>query len=403
MDRLTQIRIACLLGLCLAGHVAMANERDQAKRLYDRLVGTPPSVTMLNTLEALINGGQARDAALLAMEQDGFYNVTLKNMVTPWTNEAGDSFAPLNDYTATAIGAVRDNTDFRLILSADLLYVGDQTALSSDGYSIDPVSADSNAHYADLEAQAVPLKDYLVASTQSSIYPLPSEATAGVMTSRAAAHAFFVAGTNRAMLRFTLINHLCRDLEEVKDLTRPADRIRQDVTRSPGGDSRIYLNSCVGCHSGMDPLAQAFAYYDWSGAEGTDDGAIIYNGPGVIDPDSGSRVQGKYLINATNFPHGYITEDDGWDNYWRNGPNANLGWGAGSGSGEGAKTLGEELANSDAFASCQAQKVFKTVCLRAPHSPADVTQINSMTTSFANGGYVMRELFADAAVYCMGD
>ena len=401
--RLTAISQACLLGLCLMSGNALANERDQAKRIYDRLTGTPPSEAMLDTLESLVNGGQARDAALMAMDQDGFYDITLKNMVTPWTNEAADSFAPLNDYTATVIGMTRDDVDFRLILSADLLYVGDQAALNTDGYSVASVSASNNDHYEDMEQQAVPLKDYLVSTTQSSVYPLPSEATAGVMTSRAGAHAFFVGGTNRAMFRFTLINHMCRDLEQVKDLTRPADRVRQDVTRSPGGDSRIYLNSCVGCHSGMDPMAQAFAYYDWSGEEGTDDGAIIYNGPGFIDPDTGSRVQGKYLINATNFPHGFITEDDHWDNYWRSGPNANLGWGAGTGSGDGAKSLGQELANSDTFASCQAQKVFHTVCLREPHSNADVSQIDTMATSFSSGGYVLRDLFADAAVYCMGD
>lgn len=403
MDRHSLARIACFLGLCLSTGLVHANERDQAKRIYDRLVGSPPSTAMLDTLNDLLDAGNARDAALMAMDQDGFYDITLKNMVTPWTNEAGDSFAPLNDYTATVIGVVRDDADFRLILSADLLYVGDSTALNNAGYSIGAVSAANNDHYADLEQQAVPLKDFLVATTQSSVYPLPAEATAGIMTSRAAAHAFFVAGTNRAMLRFTMMNHMCRDLEQVKDLTRPADRVRQDVTRSPGGDSRIFLNSCVGCHSGMDPLAQAFAYYDWSGEEGTEEGSIIYNGSGVIDPDSGSRVQGKYLINATNFPHGYITEDDGWDNYWREGPNANLGWGAGSGTGNGAKTLGEELADSDAFASCQAQKVFKTVCLRAPTSNNDVTQINAMSASFSSNGYVMRDLFADAAVYCMGD
>ena len=33
------------------------------------------------------------------------------------------------------------------------------------------------------------------------------------------------------------MNYLCRDLEQLKDVSRPADRIRQDVTRSPGGDS----------------------------------------------------------------------------------------------------------------------------------------------------------------------
>ena len=86
------------------------------------------------------------------------------------------------------------------------------------------------------------------------------------MTTRAAAAAFFVAGTNRAMFRFTLLNHLCNDLEQVKDSSYSPDRIRQDVSRSPGGDSRLFLNSCIGCHNGMDPMAQAFAYYNFDEA-----------------------------------------------------------------------------------------------------------------------------------------
>jgi hypothetical protein len=92
---------------------------------------------------------------------------------------------------------------------------------------------------------------------------LPPDATAGVITTRAAARAFFSAGTNRAMFRFTLINHMCNDLEQVADVSLPPDRIRQDVSRSPGGDSRVFLNNCVGCHTGMDPMTQAFAYYNY--------------------------------------------------------------------------------------------------------------------------------------------
>ncbi len=84
------------------------------------------------------------------------------------------------------------------------------------------------------------------------------------MTTRGAASAFFVNGTNRAMFRFTMMNHLCNDLQTVMDITRPPDRIRQDVTRSPGGVSTLFLTNCIGCHSGMDPMAQAFAYYNFS-------------------------------------------------------------------------------------------------------------------------------------------
>lgn len=387
MIRSRLIKVFCTAGIAALASVALANDRDQAQRMYSRLAATPPTADMLDTLETLVSGGQLEQAARLATEQDGFYNVTLKNMITPWTNEAGDVFAPLNDYTATVIGIVRDDADFRQILHGDILYVSNASGLPAP-------SASNNDHYAQLEQQHLSLRDTLQATSQSAVYGLQSPATAGVMTTRAAAKAFFVAGTNRAMLRFTLMNHLCNDLEQLKDLTRPSDRIRQDVSRSPGGDSRIFLNSCIGCHNGMDPLAQAFAYYNWSGEEGTEAGELVYT-PGVVQP--------KYLINANNFPHGFVTEDDRWDNYWREGPNANLGWGAGSGSGNGAKSMGQELANSRAFASCQAQKVFRTVCLRTPHSPADVSQVENMTDNFTSNNYQLRELFVDAAVYCRGD
>ena len=119
-----------------------------------------------------------------------------------------------------------------------------------------------------LDDQGIDLKTSPVRTMQTAVTGLPPQATAGVMTTRAAAEAFFVAGTNRAMFRFTVLNHLCRDLEQIKDTTLPADRIRQDVSRSPGGDSRIFLNDCIGCHSGMDPLAQAFAYYNFDATSG---------------------------------------------------------------------------------------------------------------------------------------
>ena len=184
------------------------------------------------------------------------------------------------------------------------------------------------------------------------------------MTTRGAASAFFVNGTNRAMFRFTMMNHLCNDLPTVMDTTRPPDRIRQDVTRSPGGVSTLFLTNCIGCHSGMDPMAQAFAYYNFSypasevGATAWPIGQIVY---------TAGQTQPKYHINNTNFPQGFNTPDDSWNNRWRTGPNQILGWSASlSGAGSGAKSFGQELESSQAFASCQVTRVFKTVCFRAP-------------------------------------
>ena len=74
-----------------------------------------------------------------------------------------------------------------------------------------------------------------------------------------------------------------------------------------------------------------------------------------------------------------------------------------TGSGNGAKSLGTELESSATFASCQVTRVFKTVCLRAPNSQADATQINSMIASFQSHSYSLRQPFAEAAAYCMGN
>ena len=182
------------------------------------------------------------------------------------------------------------------------------------------------------------------------------------------------------------------------DTTRPPDRIRQDVSRSPGGDSSLFLNNCVGCHSGMDPMAQAFAYYGFSNTSTTTastTGQIVYT-PGQVQP--------KYFINATNFPQGYVTPDDHWDNRWRGGVNQLLGWDATqSGSGAGAKALGQELESSAAFASCQVTRVFKYVCFRAPSNAADRTQVAAMISSFQSNSYSLRHVFAEAAVYCEGN
>ena len=64
--------------------------------------------------------------------------------------------------------------------------------------------------------------------------------------------------------------------------------------------------------------------------------------------------------------------------------------------------LGQELAASDAFAQCQVQKVFKNVCLRDPVDAADRAQIAAMAGTFKTG-YDLRRVFADSAVYCMGN
>ena len=94
-----------------------------------------------------------------------------------------------------------------------------------------------------------------------------------------------------------MMNHLCNDLQLVMDITRPPDRIRQDVTRSPGGVSTLFLTNCIGCHSGMDPMAQAFALLQLQrhrpDHDATPTGQIVY---------TAGQVQPKYSHQQHEFP-----------------------------------------------------------------------------------------------------
>jgi len=385
---------------------ADAEQRRQAKRIHDRLTGTPPDATVLGQMESLlITDPSGKLAAEEALKNPAFYNVTLKNFVAPWTNEEQTVFTPLNDYSATVIGMIRDDIDFREVLYGDILYTGNNLPAYNNS---------NNQHYAALEALgpvAGNLADntILQPQTQSAITLLDSSATAGVLTTRAAARAFFYLGTNRAMFRFTLMNHLCTDLEPLKDNSRIPDRVHRDVSRSPGGDSRIFLNSCVGCHAGMDGMMGAFAHYELNFNEDGNGNVIEDSATMEYTPNS---VQGKFLINENNFKAGHVTVDDSWINYWRNGQNSLLGWSSsypglvldekGHAIGNGAKSLGRELANSTAFAQCQVKKAFQTVCLREPGNNADRSAFNTIVTDFRSG-YRMKQVFRDVAAYCKGN
>ena len=374
--------VALALLLCGAS-IALAGPREQAARIHDRLAGVPADEATINQM---VLAGIPAGAAQIAMDNPNFYAVTLKNFAAPWTNRDQSAFVPLNDYVTLVMGMVRDNVPFNQILSANMLYIAPSLPT--------PPSGSSNAHFEKLEER---MRDpdfnqsELQPTTQTAIYGTADAATAGAMTTRAAAEAFFIAGTNRAMFRFTLMNHMCMDMEQVHDTSIAPDRIRQDVSRSPGGDSRVFLNNCIGCHAGMDPMAQAFAYYDFDETSQ----AMVY------DTD---EVNPKYFNNDTTFADGFVTPDDSWHNHWRQGQNALLGWnGAMPGQGRGAKSLGEELAATDAFATCQVKKVFKAVCLRDAVDANDRSRIASITNTFRSNNYNLKQVFAETAGYCMGD
>jgi len=165
-------------------------ERDQARRIHDRLTGIPPTNAVLDNMESIVKGDTtdangitgAEGAANIAIDNPAFYNVTLKNYVAPWTNEAQTTFVPLNDYTATVIGIIRDDIDFRQVLSGDIIYTGNASGIP--GYS-----NTNNNHYEQLEQLGPVLGDLsdnsiLTNQVQSTVTGLPANATAGIMTTQ---------------------------------------------------------------------------------------------------------------------------------------------------------------------------------------------------------------------------
>lgn len=368
-----------ILSLITVCSHASAGARERAWKMHNRLAGVPPKIDVLNDMEADISSGNPEAAAQTAMMNPGFYNITLKNWIKPWSNRDQSPRVPMNDYVATILGVIKDDTAFDKILYDDIIYIvsGAATAYSNT----------DNNHYRNAETSGSNFMNTLVAQTQSTVTGLPAAAVAGVTTTRNSGESYFQAGTNRRVNRFIFMNYLCKDYEDMHDITVPDFRVARDVERNPGGDSRTYKNRCVGCHAGQDALRGAYAYYNFS------NNALVYT-PG--------QVQGK--MNQNNyFPQGFVTTNDEWINTWATGQNAVIGW-RGATTGTGAQSIGMMFARSKAFSQCMAKKVFKLVCMRDVVAAADVATVTSNATQFeANNRYSMKDLIAKTSAGCVID
>lgn len=387
---------------------AFAGPREQAYRMHNRLIGIPPTPAVLTQMAAYIASGNAYQAATTAMENHSFYNLKLKTWFKEWTNTEMSNRIPLNDYVATMIGMVRDEVPFNEVLNANKLYVGFDSSTPTitypngisdptddnydprsvvDGHSIRYYSRQSNAHYQDLENKNIDLHDFLTVRNQQTLNGIADYA--GVITTRQSGNQFFRGGTNRRVTRFLFINFLCHDFEALHDTNVADYKVRRDISRSPGGDSRLYLSQCKGCHAGQDALGGAFAYFEFEG------GRRLRHRPG--------QVEGKMNKNSQVFPSGHTVTDDSWINTWHQGQNAFIGWPSTT-SGNGARSLGTMLTQTDAFGKCMAQRSFKMVCAKEAQTQAEKDFIDTNAAAFMGvDNFNMKTLIAKTATGCMGE
>jgi hypothetical protein len=62
-----------------------------------------------------------------------------------------------------------------------------------------------------------------------------------------------------------------------------------------------------------------------------------------------------------------------------------------------------ELARTRQFSECQVRTVFEKVCYRKPNGPTDLTAVETIATSFETNNRSLKRVFAETAVYCMGN
>jgi len=384
LSKMGTLSVACMLGLSTT--VMATTPDDTAKFIWNRLTGTDATIAQRNQLKELIEAGDVTGAAFLAMEDPGFLD-TVNRWAKPWSNPDKNPEVATNDFVATVIGLVRDELNFQQVLTGDVVYT------ANDNITVAPYSISNNDHYEQLEDSVkrgqTTFKDALVLRSQSQLSDnvLPSNAVAGVLTTRAAAQAFLQAGTNRAMFAATMDNFICKDMESLGDAGGPANGIRQDVSRNPANDPSFYLTYCIKCHSQMDANVAAFNYYDYD----DENGRIVY---------TNGQIRPKITRDSSNYPAGKRYTNDQWTNTMAFGANMTMQFPQGEHTGAGAKSWAREMAGSREFAVCQVKKAFKSTCLTDPKTGEDLAAVERIADSFIQSGYNMKSAFAETVQYC---
>lgn len=408
-------RLLTLIVYVVTGVVALetgqaASELTHVQRL-ERLLGSKinPQDPSLSNIMGLFNQGQVEEALRQASYLDSFYKITVKNFATRMSVRSEEVSAPLNDFSATIIGIVRDDRNAREILTTNQIYWADQTRIPQ-GISIrnnffnDVIR--SNNHYLDIEQNLyrLSLKDIL-APTPQRLQRANSNTTAdlvdnpdpaGVLTSNTWGREHLVAGTNRRAVEYTLRAFLCTPMEEAADTGANDSRIGPDVDRFPGDNHLRFLTSCKGCHTVMDGFRGAFAKWHF-------DGQFLIHGS--LHPNRrGMDAQGiatKMNQNSQVFPNGYRTQDDSWINYATRNKNAEHFTWQGATQGRGLRSFAQIVADSDRFALCMAKRVFNEVCSRSlsPYKNVSNSVTRELAQDFKSSGYNLRKLFIAAVTH----
>ena len=252
------IAFLCTLGISMAH----AGPREQAKRIHDRLAGVPPESAVVDSMAAKLAAGDGIGAAYDAMDHPAFYNTTVRELATPWSNREQSVYGDLNDLIATVIGLVRDDMPFDQVLYEDIVYIGtaagDRRRVFADRQRSLPGPA------AQSRGPERPGKPCTAAAIRPAELADWRQRNGGRHDdARLFSEAYLVAGTNRAAIRFATVNFLCMDMEDFRDITAHPGSDSPGRDAFPGRRQQHLSQRLPDLPRGLDGLAGAFAYYDF--------------------------------------------------------------------------------------------------------------------------------------------
>lgn len=401
-------------------------EMEKAALLYKRLAGVSTSLAnpIISDMATDIANGNLIGAAARATETREFLNITVRDFAARMSTREETVNAPLNDFIATVIGVTRDNTNAKQLLSGDFLYEGDLSKAAVSKNRIQDMAL-SNRHFEELAAGRFDIGDVLIKKSPQVLFNgnmnaepatalVPNNDAAGILTSRAFMEAHATAGTNRRLVEYTFREFLCVPMEKWADSEGPDNYVGRDIDRFPAGDHNKYTTSCRSCHSVMDSLRGAFAFYTFKNGfvkntlvmnrQPADD--IDDDTPGtVVQVYTGTNVVTKMNHNEHTSPEGHMITTDTFLNQATNTSNSSyFGWDPAKLSGKGVKEFGEMVANSEAFPFCMAKRVYRSVCKREPAS-IDKQLLEKAANDFKSANFSFKKLFQTIAISeeCLGE
>lgn len=289
-----------------------------ARRLFERITGVKIAQgdVRVSKMAILLANGKPNSAIQIALKDPAFTNVRARNFALQLSNKANSLNVNLDDMSALITGIIRDDIDFREILTADYhyelsnghsyknnfnlllenafaesegLYLSKDYATTADRRLPDlflglvkmpgiyvPISYNTgklNKIYSKPGSKDASLIDESVVHTER--HPDP----AGVLTTRGFASSQYSGGTNRRPVEYVVRNFLCSSMGEIANNMASDAYVGKDVSRFPGGNHQTYLNSCKSCHTVMDSFRGAFAKSDFKQLAGQfGEGSALFHG-----------------------------------------------------------------------------------------------------------------------------